>query len=86
MNLYSVHDKAAKTHTMPIALETDRDAIEGFKNVVQAKDTQYSKFPADFTLIRIGTYDRKTAKIETTQYEIIATGTQFTLTETNNND
>lgn len=64
MKLFSVHDQASKTYINPFCMLTERDALEGFRVVVNDKTTNYSKFPADFTLVCLGEFDIRTAEFK----------------------
>lgn len=71
-NIYTVYDKASETHIAPFAMNTDRDAIEGFRLVTNEKDTPYNKFPADYTLIKIGSFDDRTGNLKLLDHNELA--------------
>lgn len=62
--VFSVHDKASNTYIPPFTMATKRDAIDGFKTVTNDPKTNYNKFPEDFTLCQIATFDPRTGKLE----------------------
>lgn len=63
LNMYTVRDRESQTFIKPFCMETDRDAKEGFKIVVNDGESNYSKFPNDFELIRLGEFDPRSGKI-----------------------
>lgn len=65
MNLYTVKDHVAKTYLPPFTLPTNRDAIDGFKMVCNDEKTNYNKFPEDYSLMALGSYDERTALFDT---------------------
>lgn len=71
MNLYIIHDKATDTYTTPVTVPSERDAIQSFTVVCNQPDTQYYKFPADYTLFQIGKFDQFTGKIELIEKKLI---------------
>lgn len=71
INLYTVHDTVSDTFINPFAMKTDRDAIEGFRVVANDEKTNYNKFPADFVLCRIGTFDERTGKINSDELKTL---------------
>ncbi len=62
--MYTVQDLASQTFIKPFCFSTDRDAIEGFKNVCNDEDSQYAKFPQDFILVGLGTYCEQSGTIK----------------------
>lgn len=63
MKLFTVHDKASGTFIAPFPMKTERDAREGFRVVTNDKESPYNKFPADYTLIELGSFDERTGEI-----------------------
>lgn len=62
--LYSVYDKESETFSAPFSMQTDRDAIEGFKHVVKnEKQSNMHKYPNDFTLYCVGEFSQREGKI-----------------------
>lgn len=58
MLIFSVHDKASETYGQPICFNTERDAVQGLRRLVNDdKENQFNQFPADFTLVQIGKFD-----------------------------
>lgn len=59
IKLYTVLDKQSKTTNQPFPMQTNRDAIEGLRQVVQDENTTISKHPDDFDLYYLGEYDER---------------------------
>ena len=57
IKLYVVKDKASNTTNDPFHCLTDRDAVEGFKQVVNDEKTTICRHPEDFDLYYLGDYD-----------------------------
>lgn len=72
MKIYTVKDEASQTFLKPFCFPTDRDAIEGFKNVCQDETTQYAKYPADYNLISIASFDEQSGLLEVSDQKTIA--------------
>lgn len=72
MIMFSVHDKASNSYIPPFFMETERDAIDGFKHVCNEEKTNYYKYPADFTLVKLGEFDKRSAEFELHSPKIIA--------------
>lgn len=63
MYLFTVHDQESNTYLPPFTMKTVRDAIEGFRQVVNDEKTDYNKFPKDFKLVKLGEFNQLTAEI-----------------------
>jgi hypothetical protein len=57
IKLYALYDNASKTTQHPMPFLTDRDAVDGLKEVCLDKNTAMNKHPEDFTLYRLGSYN-----------------------------
>ncbi len=57
IELFSVLDAAAERYMDVFCAPTCEFAIRGFKEACRTQDHQFSKFPEDYTLFHIGTYD-----------------------------
>jgi hypothetical protein len=77
MNIYAVKDLVSQHTNAPFAVPTDRDAIEGFKNVALDESTQISKFPTDFILYKVGVYNSSSMKIDRIEPEQLARALDF---------
>lgn len=62
--LFTVHDAKAESYTNPFCIHTRGEAIRGFIDVCNDKNTNINKYPEDFTLFEIGEYNLQNASIE----------------------
>lgn len=70
MNVYCIHDKQAETYETPFTLPNHAYAIRSFQDAVN-KDTPYGKYPTDFELVHLGTYDQETGKFESLELPVV---------------
>lgn len=63
MKIFSVHDSKAEAYLPPIYFKTAGEAIRAFETTVKDPKTQMHNYPQDFTLVELGDYDERTAKI-----------------------
>lgn len=57
LNMYSFLDEKSKVYSRPFYGHNDGDALRSFSTVVNDKQSMPSKFPVDFTLWRVGSWD-----------------------------
>lgn len=60
LNLYSILDLKAKAYSPPFTERTSGLAIRGFTALANDQNTTICKYPTDFQLYHIGTYDEET--------------------------
>lgn len=70
--MYTVHDKAAETYLPPFCMKTKAEAVRAFETTVNDPNSNFNKFPQDYSLVEIGTYDEDTGVITTANHSIIA--------------
>lgn len=56
-NLFCVLDSAASLYNDPFVAPTVEFAIREFRRMVNASDTNISRYPEDYTLFHIGEFD-----------------------------
>lgn len=56
-NIYSIFDVKAKTHGAPFTVLNDDVALRVVDHVLQAPDTDYRRYPDDFVVYHLGTFD-----------------------------
>lgn len=61
--MYSVRDSKGETYSPPFLAKTPGEAERMFTNEVHNTQSQISKYPEDFDLYHLGTYDDVTGKI-----------------------
>ena len=57
IKLYAIKDKASSTTQAPFPVQCDRDAVDGFKALVNDNKTSIGKHPEDFELYHLGEYN-----------------------------
>jgi len=77
MKLYSVYDEKALCYGIPTSFPTDGIALRSFSEVAQDPDTQIHKYPSDFKLYFIGTFDEMTGQLDTCVPVYLANGAQY---------
>lgn len=63
IKMFAVHDSKAEAYLQPFSMRSKGEAIRAFQNSVNDPQTQFNKYPADFTLFEIGEYDELTGQI-----------------------
>lgn len=56
-NVFTVYDSAAGLYLEPFHAPSIEFAVRGFREAVNKPDHQFNKFPEDYTLFHIGTFD-----------------------------
>jgi len=78
MKICTVYDSKAESFMTPMFFKHRGDALRSFGEAVTDKSTTIGKYPADFTLFDLGTYDELTAKFVLNSTPIsIAQGVEF---------
>lgn len=62
--VYTVYDSKAEAYLNPFHMNTNGEALRAWKAAVKDPQTNFNKFPSDFTLFEIGTYDSNTGSYE----------------------
>mgnify|MGYP000067247393 CR=1 FL=1 len=62
--LLSVFDQAAKRYVDPFPAPTVEFAIRGFKEAVMTEGHQFNKFPEDYVLFQVGSFDVESGVID----------------------
>lgn len=63
-NVYTLFDSAATAFTTPFFMHNDGLAIRAFQDNVNGQESNISLHPEQFTLMKIGTWDDKSATIQ----------------------
>ena len=58
MKLYSVCDTKVGVFDKPFTMRNRNEALRGWMEVVNDKQTQFNKHPEDFCLFELGDYDQ----------------------------
>ncbi len=65
IQLYTLLDKASKTTNHPMAFQSQRDALDGLRQVALDEKTALAKHPEDFELYQLADYNPRTMEMET---------------------
>lgn len=61
--IFTVFDTAAKRFLQPFFAETPEVACRMFRQLVNKQDHQFNKFPEDYVLFHLGSYDGETGQL-----------------------
>lgn len=64
LKIFSVFDSKVSAFMNPIFLRTTPEAIRAFSGAVSEKDSNFCKYPEDYTLFEVGSWDDQTAVID----------------------
>lgn len=71
LEAYSLRDTKAEVYAAPFFVPKEAFATRLLIELVKDKRSDLGKYPADFMLYRIGLYDTDTAKLESSEVELI---------------
>lgn len=77
MKIFSVHDSKAEAYLTPIYFKTKGEAIRAFETACKDQNTNFAKYPSDYTLVEIGEFDESTSSILNTPPIILANASEF---------
>lgn len=63
-NLFTIYDQKAEAYNAPFAFGAVGQALRAFADLVNDKNSNLNKHPADYNLFQIGTYDDATASVQ----------------------
>lgn len=64
IELFAIFDSAAVRFIEPFPASTVQVAIRGFQEACSKEGHQFEKFPEDYTLFHVGTFDPEKGEIE----------------------
>lgn len=64
MKIFTVYDSKAAAYLLPFYSENQQTAIRSFEGAVNDPDHQFNKFPQDFNLFELGSWNQSTAKFK----------------------
>lgn len=64
MKVFSIYDSKVEAYMKPFFDQTKGSAIRAVTEAVNDSSTTFSKYPADFTLFELGTYDDSSAQFD----------------------
>lgn len=59
-NLYTIFDKKSEIYAAPFVELTDGTAIRVVSELLSNTNSPFAKYPEDYTLVKIGSYDELT--------------------------
>lgn len=65
MKIFSVHDVKAEAYLPPIYFRSAGEAIRSFETSCKDTNSNFHKYPSDFTLVELGEFDEQSASIAT---------------------
>ena len=68
--IFSIFDKQSNTYGRPFTAVNDVRAQRAFNQLKENPESDLCKYPQDFKLTRLGTFDPLTGKIETSIEDI----------------
>jgi len=74
--LYTVYDQKAEAYLQPFATNTHGLAERMFAEMVNTPGHQFNRFPEDYVLYHIGTFDTATARTASSELLVVQTGIQ----------
>jgi hypothetical protein len=75
--LFTVFDSKSEVYMPPFTYRTKGEAIRAFTDSVNDSGSQMNKYPADFTLFDIGSFDDVTCKFDVQSPESIGNAIEF---------
>lgn len=79
MKIFSIHDSKAEAYLSPFYCRTKGEAIRMFETTCKDESTQFNKYPSDFTLVEIGTYNELTSHIDSIDPLSLATASDYSV-------
>lgn len=70
-NIYTVHDIKANTYGVPLNFANNVEALRSFEQAVKDPNTTIAKYPSDYNLVHIGSYDPFSGVITPTSEKVI---------------
>jgi len=77
VKLFTVYDSKVGEHLHPQIYRTNGEAIRAFGASCADKNSQFSQFPTDFTLICVGEFEPESGKLKPQDPQILATASEF---------
>lgn len=64
VKMFCIYDSKAEAYMQPFFFQATGLAIRAFEDLVRDDKSNISKYPQDFTLFELGTFDDQTAKLD----------------------
>lgn len=62
MKMYCVYDSKVESYGRPFFMKNKGEAVRGFQEIANDPTSQICKYPEDFTLFELGSFDDQTCK------------------------
>lgn len=70
--MYCLFDSKANAHLNPVSFVNDGEAVRWFTTIINAKEeTNVSRYPKDFSLCYLGTFDDESGEFKNEYEELI---------------
>lgn len=63
MNVYTVRDQKAEAYLRPFFCKTNGEALRAIMDVLGDRNHQFTKYPEDFAVFRIGEFNEETGML-----------------------
>lgn len=83
METYSIHDSKSKTFSPPFFQRSRGEAIRAFSELANKQDNNIGKYPEDFCLYQVGTFEDNTGEIQAVKLVNVGLASQFVVDSTN---
>lgn len=77
VNMYAVRDTLAGIYMPPVLGDSDAAMIRSFGDAVTKGDTPISAHPEDYTLEKIGSFDKESGMVVSCPIHVLCHGSDF---------
>lgn len=80
VQIFSIYDSKAEAFLPPFYMRNKGEALRAFESTVKDKENknnQIAAYPADYSLVLIGTLNQLSGEISPLTHQIIANATEF---------
>ncbi len=77
IGLFAIYDAAAKRYIEPFCADTHEVAIRGFRQACEKEGHQFNRFPEDYSLSHVGSFDPELGVLEPAPATKIAMASSF---------
>lgn len=63
-SLFAIYDSKAKAYQRPFTMINEEVAVRAIQDALTEPTCDFAKYPSDYTLFKIGTYDEQTSEIK----------------------
>lgn len=77
LQVFSIYDSATKAFHQPWYMLTVEEAQRTFKNLANDPESNICKNPTDYSLYHLGQFDNLSAKINTTDLQLLGLANEY---------